>query len=548
MSDAFDAGSTAGTDSRTGTDTHAGTGTGTESMPNGRRVPDWVILSIACVAQFMVVLDVSIVNVALPSIGRDLHYSPTGLQWVVNAYVLTFAGFLLLGGRAADLFGRRRVYLFGLGLFTVASLVGGLAQNSAWLTTARAVQGIGGAFLSPATLTIIVTTFSGVRMAKALGIWSAVAGAGGAAGSILGGVLTAEISWRWVLFVNIPIGVAATVAALLYLTEAKRNVRDENSPKLDIGGAITVTAGLGALIYAIVGTDTHAWGSTYTLSFLGVAAVLLAIFAFIQLKVASTPLVPFRLFRSRSVTGANTVMFLVGAAFFSMWYFLSLYLQNVLGFGALKAGLSFLPMAISIIIGAQVGSRLLPRFGVRPLLFSGTVLVVAGFTWHSRIQAHSTYWDHVFGPGCVISLALGLLFTPLASAATAEVHFSEAGLASGVLNTARQMGGSVGLAVLATIAIDRTHSLLGGGSVSADVALTSGYSRAFAVAAALGVVAFLASFIVPSLRPKRAAESNSEHTFEAVVDGEEGQLPSLDPIGPAGTGADVSAADISGPA
>src|SRR5580698_11041258 len=206
---------------------------GSTSTPNGRRVPDWIILAIACVAQFMVVLDVSIVNVALPSIGRDLHYSPTGLQWVVNAYVLTFAGFLLLGGRAADLFGRRRVYLFGLGLFTLASLAGGLAQNSAWLTTARAVQGIGGAFLSPATLTIIVTTFSGVRLAKALGAWSAVAGAGGAAGSILGGVLTAEISWRWVLFINIPIGVAATVAALVYLTEATRTERDENSPKLD---------------------------------------------------------------------------------------------------------------------------------------------------------------------------------------------------------------------------------------------------------------------------------------------------------------------------
>src|ERR1700691_643925 len=244
---------------------------GSVRTPNGRRAPDWVILVIACVAQFMVVLDVSIVNVALPSIGRNLHYSPTGLQWVVNAYVLTFAGFLLLGGRAADLFGRRRVYLFGLGLFTVSSLVGGLAQSSAWLTTARAVQGIGGAFLSPATLTIIVTTFSGVRMAKALGIWSAVAGAGGAAGSILGGVLTAEISWRWVLFVNIPIGAAAMVAAVVFLTEAKRQDRDEHTPRLDIGGAIPATAGLRALIYAIVGTDTHSWSSTYTLSFLGIA-------------------------------------------------------------------------------------------------------------------------------------------------------------------------------------------------------------------------------------------------------------------------------------
>ncbi len=494
--------------------------------PNGRRVPDWVVLSIACVAQFMVVLDVSIVNVALPSIGRDLHYSPTGLQWVVNAYVLTFAGFLLLGGRAADLFGRRRVYLFGLGLFTVASLVGGLAQDSAWLTTARAVQGIGGAFLSPATLTIIVTTFSGARMAKALGIWSAVAGAGGAAGSILGGVLTSEISWRWVLFVNIPIGVAASVAALVYLTEARRQERGQDAPKLDIGGAITVTAGLGALIYAIVGTDTHSWGSTYTLSILGVAAALLATFAFIQLRVAATPLVPFRLFRSRSVTGSNIVMFLVGAAFFSMWYFLSLYLQNVLGYGALKAGLAFFPMAATIVIGAQISSRVLTRFGVRPLLLAGTAIAGGGFLWLSRIQAHSSYIGHVFGPGCLISFALGLLFTPLASAATSGVDHTEAGLASGVLNTARQMGGSVGLAVLATVAIDRTHSLLGGlHSVSESVALTSGYARAFTFAAVLGLVAFIASFIVPTLGPQRITEPKAMQLAEALVEGEESALP-----------------------
>jgi EmrB/QacA subfamily drug resistance transporter len=504
---------------------------GTESISQdtrgGRQVPDWVILAIACVAQFMVVLDVSIVNVALPSIGRDLSYSPTGLQWVVNAYVLTFAGFLLLGGRAADLFGRRRIYLFGLGLFTIASLVGGFAQNSAWLTTARAVQGIGGAFLSPATLTIIVTTFSGVRMAKALGMWSAVAGAGGAAGSLLGGVLTSEISWRWVLFVNIPIGIAATVAALMYLTEAKRFERSGDAPKMDIAGAITVTTGLGALIYAIVGTDTHPWGSTYTLSILAVAAVLLTVFAYIQIKVATTPLVPFRLFRSRSVTGSNIVMFLVGAAFFSMWYFLSLYLQNVLGYGALRAGMAFLPMALTIVIGAQLSSRLLPRIGVRPLLLAGTVLATVGFAWLAQIQPHSNYWSHVFGPGCTISLALGLLFTPLASAATSGVHFSEAGLASGVLNTARQMGGSVGLAVLATIAIDHTHAILGGGhgSPSTASALTSGYARAFALASILGLLAFAASFIVPSLAAKPATDRGPQTTFEALVDGEEGALP-----------------------
>jgi predicted MFS family arabinose efflux permease len=357
-----------------------------------------------------------------------------------------------------------------------------------------------------------------------------VAGAGGAAGSILGGVLTSELSWRWVLFVNIPIGIAASLAALAYLTEARRHERRADAPKLDIGGAITVTAGLGALIYAIVGTDTHAWGSTYTLSILGVAVVLLAMFVYIQLKVAHTPLVPFRLFRSRSVTGANIVMFLVGAAFFSMWYFLSLYLQNVLGYGALKAGLAFFPMAATIVIGAQVSSRLLPKIGVRPLLLTGTALAAGGFIWLTQIKDHSSYLGHVFGPGCIISLALGLLFTPLASAATSGVAFTEAGLASGVLNTARQMGGSVGLAVLATIAIDRTHAFFGSGhGASADAALTAGYARAFAWAAGLGIVAFVSSFIVPSLGPRRAAESEPERTVEPLFEGEEGVLPAPEP-------------------
>ncbi len=477
-------------------------------MDHERTVPDWVILFIACLAQFMVVLDVSIVNVALPSIGRELHYSPTGLQWVVNAYVLTFAGFLLLGGRAADIFGRRRVYLAGLGLFTVASLAGGVAQNSAWLTTARALQGVGGALLSPATLTIIVTTFTGARMAKALGVWSAVAGAGGATGSILGGVLTAELSWRWVLFVNIPIGVVGTMAALGYLTELRRQPGGGRE-SLDVWGAVTVTAGLGALIYAIVGTDTHSWSSGYTLSILGVAAVLLALFAVIEKTVATRPLVPFRLFRSRSVSGANAVMLLVGAAFFSMWYFLSLYMQNVLGYGALRAGVAFLPMAASIVVGAQVSSRAMTRTGVRPLLLAGTVLAAVGFAWLSRIGASSAYLAHVFGPGCLISLALGVLFTPLASAATAGVHYSEAGLASGVLNTSRQMGGSLGLAALATVAIDHTHGLLAGGhgALSRSAALTAGYARAFEIASVLAVCAFLFSFVVPSLR--RAGEAQA---------------------------------------
>ena len=469
-------------------------GTHDAAGPAGRHVADGLVLALACVAQFMVVLDVSIVNVALPSIGRDLHYSATGLQWVVNAYVLTFAGFLLLGGRAADLFGQRRVFVAGLGLFTLASLAGGVAQDAAWLTAARAVQGVGGALLSPATLTIIVTTFTAERRARALGIWSAVAGAGGAAGSILGGVLTSALSWRWVLFVNIPIGVVATVAAVAWLTDSRRASRAEQAGRLDVGGAVTVTAGLGILIYAIVGTETYPWNSARTIVLLAVAAVLLAVFAVIELRLARAPLVPFDVFRSRSVSGANAVMFLIGAAFFSMWYFLSLYLQNVLSYSALRAGLAFVPMAIMIMAGAQASSRLLPRIGVRPLLFTGTLLATAGFAWVSRISPEGSYWEHVFGPGCVIALALGVLFTPLASAATAGVPASRAGLASGVLNTSRQIGGSLGLAILATIATERTAAMLGAGQ---QAALTAGYARAFEVAAAACLLACAASFAVP---------------------------------------------------
>jgi predicted MFS family arabinose efflux permease len=272
-------------------------------------------------------------------------------------------------------------------------------------------------------------------------------------------------------------------------------------------GAVAVTAGLGTLVYAIVGTETHPWGSATTLSLLGVAAVLLAAFAIIELRLASAPLVRFSLFRSRSVSGANLVMFLVGAAFFSMWYFLSLYLQNVLGYSALKTGLAFLPMGVTIIIGAQASSRIMPRTGVRPLLLTGTVLAACGFAWLSAISPDSSYWAHVFGPGCLIALALGTLFTPLAAAATAGVAFTDAGLASGVLNTSRQIGGSLGLAVLATIATDRAHAALtaGHGSVSVPAALNAGYSRAFVVAAGLSIAAALAAVIVPANRSRANA-------------------------------------------
>lgn len=465
-------------------------------MPDADGRHDRIVLALACVAQFMVVLDVSIVNVALPSIGRDLHYTPIGLQWVVNAYVLTFAGFLLLGGRAADLFGRRRIYLAGLALFSVASLVGGLAHTSTWLTVARSVQGVGGAILSPATLTIIVTTFSERRLVKALGIWSAMGGAGGAAGVILGGVLTAELTWRWVLFVNVPIGVLAGVVALRYLSEHRRT---GDARRLDLGGSILVTAGLALLAYGIVGTDQYAWASAHTVVVLAAAAVLLALFVVVQRRVRE-PLVPLRLFRSRWVTGANVTMLLIGAAFFSMWYFLSLYLQDVLGYGPLRTGLAFLPMTAAIVIGAQGSARILPRTGVRPLLVTGTVLAVGGFAWLSRIGPGTGYWSVVFGAGTIAAAAIGVLFTPLAAAATTGVDRREAGLASGVLNTSRQVGGSIGLAALATVATDRSRSLAHGAAPAAS-AMASGYGAAFVVAAALAVVALVAAYVVPAREP-----------------------------------------------
>ncbi len=483
-------------------------------LPTERHTPDWVLLALACTAQFMVILDVSVVNVALPSIARDLHYSATGLQWVVNAYVLTFAGFLLLGGRAADIYGRRKVFLFGLILFSAASLVGGFAQNSTWLTAARAAQGLGGAFLSPVTLTIIVTTFApGPKLARALGLWGATSGAAGAAGVLLGGILTAELSWRWVLFINVPIGVATAIVAFAFLTDARGISRQ----RLDVAGAVTVTAGLAALVYTIVGTDEYAWTSPRTIIGLIVATVLLAGFLVWQLR-SRSPLVPLRLFRLRSVTGANIVMMLVGAAFFSMWYFLSLYLQDVLGYGPLRAGLAFLPMGLAIIVGAQGSSRLMSKTGFRPLLVVGTALASGGFFWLSMIGTDSNYWTAVFGPAVIIACSLGMLFTPLAAVATMDVARSEVGLASGLLNTSRQVGGSLGLAVLATLASAVTRNMIGQG-VGVASALTDGFARAFVVASVILLVALAATAIVPGRRSGQPAPPNgAKPAAEALSD------------------------------
>ena len=366
--------------------------------PPATRGPSWLLLAVVCVGQFMVVLDLSIVNVALPAMQRDLHFSTTQLQWVVNAYALTFGGFLLLGGRAADLFGRRRIFILGLAMFSGASLICALAPNQGLLIGARAFQGLGAAVLSPATLTILTTTFrEPAERARALGIWSAMAAVGGASGALFGGILTDLLSWRWIFYINIPIGLVTIVAARAALVDTKA---EGHRPTLDILGALTVTGGLVALVYAIAGTDTHPWGSSDTLIPLALALVLLVVFGLIEARVARTPLVPFRLFRSRGVTGANVAMFLVGGAIFAMWLFLSLYMQDVLHFSPLITGVGFLPQTAAIAVGAQIAARLVPRFGPRPPLLVGVSLATVGLAWLSFISPTGNYVADVLGGAC----------------------------------------------------------------------------------------------------------------------------------------------------
>jgi EmrB/QacA subfamily drug resistance transporter len=476
---------------------------------SGKTAPDWLILTLACVAQFMVVLDVSIVNVALPSIKVSLGFSPSGLQWILNAYTLTFAGFLLLGGRAADVFGRRRVFLIGLGVFTGASLLGGFAQDQAMLLTARAIQGLGGAILSPATLTILTTTFTEPKArSRAMGLWSAVAGAGGAAGALLGGILTQELSWRWILFINVPIGILAMAAARAFLQETRAS--GERQP-LDVPGAVLVTGGLTSLVYGLVRSSAVGWGSWQTVLAFAVAAGLISWFLVHETLVAKAPLVPLAMFARRSIWTANLVMLLLAGSIFGMWFFVSLYLQDVLGYSPLRTGFAFLPQTVAIIVGAQISSRILLRTGPRPILLFGSLSTAGGLFWLAHAGVHSGYWTDLFVPSVLITLGLGLSFTPLAYLATAGVPPREAGLASGLVNTSRQIGGAVALAALATIAVDRTVSvaraagpLVHSTPVVLD-ALTKGYTEAFAVASLIAVGAFLAALLIPPIRPRQPA-------------------------------------------
>jgi EmrB/QacA subfamily drug resistance transporter len=463
-------------------------------------------LILLAMTQFVIVIDASIVNVALPSIGTALNFSRDDLSWVVNAYTLTFGGFLLLGGRLADLLGRRRMFMGGLVLFSLASFAGGIAQSEAWLIAARAVQGLGAAIVSPAALSIITTTFAeGSERNRALGIWGAVAGAGGAAGVLLGGILTSGLSWRWVLFVNVPIGLTAAVLAPRFLAESRA---EGDSKSFDFPGAVTVTAGLSLLVYAVVDAVNAGWGSTATILRLAGAAVLLIAFVVIEMR-QRDPLMPFTIFRLRTLRGANIVGLLIGMSLFSMFFFISLYLQDVLHYSPIKTGISYLPLAVGIIISAGLASQLVNRLGFKLPLIAGMLLIAGGLLWFSQVPGTGgSYLTDVLGPSLLAAVGLGFSFVPVTIAAVTGTEPREAGLASGLINTSQQVGGALGLAILATVANSRTQSLLEAGVHHTSVALTKGFDRAFLIGAGFAVVgAILAAVLISSRDSHQHAEA-----------------------------------------
>jgi len=465
-------------------------------QPAAGNVRKGLLLALLATSQFVVVLDASITNVALPSIGRDLGLSQDSLSWVVNAYTLTFGGFLLLGGRLADILGRRRVYMAGLVLFGIASFVGGFSQTEGMLIVARAVQGLGAALLSPAALSILTTVFrEGAERNRALGVWGAVAGAGGAAGVLLGGVLTEYLSWRWVLFVNVPIAAGAVLLAPRLVPES-RDERQRNG--FDVAGAFTVTAGLAVLIYTLVDANSAGWGSAQTIGLLVLSAVLLISFVVIESR-SNAPLVPFDVFSSRTRTGAYATGLLVGASLFSMFFFISLYMQQVLGWDALKSGLAYLPLAITIIISAGLASVLVTKIGFKPVVIAGLLFIAAGLILFSRISAGGSFLGDVLFPSLLAALGLGFSFVPVTIGGTTGISQDEAGLASGLINAGQQVGGALGLAILAALATARTDAVATGLGKPSTTALTEGFSAAFLGGAGFALIgAVLAIFLIRS--------------------------------------------------
>src|SRR3984893_15720566 len=467
-------------------------------------------LVVIATAQLMVVLDATIVNVALPHVQRALGFSGTGLEWVVNAYAVTFGGLLLLGGHAGDILGRRRVFVFGLLLFSGASLLGGFATSAWWLLTARAVQGVGGAVIAPTALALITTNFpEGEERNRAFGVYAAMAGAGSAVGLLLGGVLTTYASWRWVLFVNVPIGIVVAAAAPRVLTESSRR-----PGRIDVAGAVTGTGGIALLVYglskAATGSDgvSH-WGDAQVLASLAVSVVLLVSFVLIERR-GSRPLLPMRVLADRNRSGAYLIMLCIATGLFGLFFFLTLFIQSVLGYSAIRSGIAYLPFAIGVVMASALASQLVPRIGPRPLIVAGTAAVAGGMFWFSRLTEHAGYASQLLRPSLVSSFGLGLVFVPLALVALHNVAEQDSGVASSLLNAAQQVGGAIGLALLGTVAWTTVANSVRTQVAAAakagrplpkpgtpppasiyDHALTVGFSRGFLVAAGIGLLAVL---------------------------------------------------------
>jgi EmrB/QacA subfamily drug resistance transporter len=457
------------------------------------------LLLTVCLAQFMVILDISIVNVALPDIHSSLGFSDTGLQWVVNAYTLTFAGFLMLAGRATDLLPRRQVFLVGVGLFAVASLGCALADGQGVLVAARAIQGFGAAVISAASLAIVTGSFKeGAERNRALGLWAAMGGIGGSAGVLLGGSLTQAFSWPAVFIINVPVGIAVLLVGRRIIPREPAVAQER---KLDIPGAVLISGGLTAIVYGIVRTDSLGWGSLGVLVPLALGVVLLGLFVLVEGRWASDPLIPLDVFKMPALRAANLVVALLFAGLFGMWYFVSLYLQEVKGEDALLAGVSFLPMTLLIFAGSWTAPKLVARLGVRTTLTIGMSLATIGFLILATVEASSSYWVAILPGGMLAALGAGWSLVPATIVAVKGVPPAQNGLASGVVNTSRLVGGTLGLAVLTTVATSRANNLVAGGTAQFD-ALTSGYRIAFLIAAGLCFAGLIAAVTLLRGRPE----------------------------------------------
>ncbi len=466
----------------------------------------WLALALIVTAQFMVVLDVAIVNVALPSIKVDLHFSQESLQWVITAYAIMFGGFLMLGGRLADLLGRRRLFIAGLALFTVMSLLDGLAWSEASLIVFRSLQGLGAAMLSPAALSILTTTFTeGKERNTALGIWGAASGSGGAAGVLLGGALTSGLNWSWIFFINVPVGIVVMALTPVLLRESKADLAHRH---FDFAGAASITGGLMLLVYAMTRAAQHGWGTAETIVLLSVSALLLLTFVIVEMR-SKAPLLPLRIFRLRTLSASNASGLLMGGAIFSQFFLLTLYMQQVLHYSAIKTGVAYIGLTLTIVVFSVVAQAVVTRVGIRRVLPLGLALSTVALVWFARLPVHGHYFSDLFPPFIISGLGLALAFVPMSIGALTGVRQSDAGIASGLINTTQQIGGAIGVAVATTVATTFTTRYVDAhaGSVSfSPAALTHGFQIAFYVLAGMAALGALIAAVMLESKPAEAEE------------------------------------------